>query len=57
LPELPAAKVARAVLRGDRRGNPPVLPDHHDVVVQDEGGKTTARRRLPEGLDGLARLH
>jgi len=30
---------------------------HHDVVVQDEGGKTTARRRLPEGLDGLARLH
>jgi len=30
---------------------------HHDVVVQDEGGKTTARRRLPEGLDGLARFH
>jgi hypothetical protein len=27
------------------------------VVVQDEGGKTTARRRLPEGLDGLARFH
>ena len=27
LPELLAVKAARAVLRGDRRGNPPVLPD------------------------------
>jgi len=30
---------------------------HHDVVVQDEAGKTLARRRLPEGADGVARLH
>jgi hypothetical protein len=27
------------------------------VVVQDEAGKTLARRRLPEGVDGLARFH
>jgi hypothetical protein len=30
---------------------------HHDVVVQDDAGKTLARRRLPEGADGLARFH
>jgi hypothetical protein len=30
---------------------------HHDVVVQDDAGKTLARRRLPEGVDGLARFH
>ena len=30
---------------------------HHDVVVQDENGKTLARRRLPEGVDGIARFH
>jgi len=30
---------------------------HHDVVVQDEAGKTLARRRLPEGVGGLARFH
>jgi hypothetical protein len=30
---------------------------HHDVVVQDEAGKALARRRLPEGADGLARFH
>ncbi len=30
---------------------------HHDVVVQDEAGKTLARRRLPEGADGFARFH
>jgi hypothetical protein len=30
---------------------------HHDVVVQDEAGKMLARRRLPEGVDGLARFH
>jgi transposase/transposase IS116/IS110/IS902 family protein len=30
---------------------------HHDVVVQDEAGKTMARRRLPEGADGIARFH
>jgi hypothetical protein len=29
----------------------------HDVVVQDEAGKTLARRRLPEGVDGIARFH
>jgi hypothetical protein len=30
---------------------------HHDVVVQDEAGKMLARRRLPEGADGIARFH
>lgn len=30
---------------------------HHDVAVQDEAGKTLARRRLAEGVDGLARFH
>ena len=30
---------------------------HHDVVVQDGAGKTLARRRLAEGVDGLARFH
>ena len=30
---------------------------HHDVVIQDEAGKTLARRRLPEGADGIARFH
>ena len=30
---------------------------HHDVVAQDDAGKTLARRRLPEGTDGIARFH
>jgi hypothetical protein len=30
---------------------------HHDVVVQDDAGKTLARRQLPEGADGIARFH
>ncbi len=30
---------------------------HHDVVVQDDAGKTLARRRLPEGVAGIARFH
>jgi hypothetical protein len=30
---------------------------HHDVVLQDESGRTLARRRLPEGVDGIARFH
>jgi transposase/transposase IS116/IS110/IS902 family protein len=30
---------------------------HHDVVVQDDAGKTVARRRLAEGADGIARFH
>jgi len=31
--------------------------DHHDIEVQDEGGRRLARARLPEGIGGLARLH
>ncbi len=31
--------------------------DHHDVEVVDEGGKVLARRRLPEGMAGMAQLH
>jgi hypothetical protein len=30
---------------------------HHDVVVQDGAGGELARRRLPEGADGIARFH
>jgi hypothetical protein len=31
--------------------------DHHDIEVQDEGGRRLARARLPEGIAGLTRLH
>jgi transposase len=30
---------------------------HHDVELQDEHGHVLARRRLPEGVSGLAQLH
>ncbi len=30
---------------------------HHDVVVLDDSGKALARRRLSEGVDGIARFH
>jgi hypothetical protein len=31
--------------------------DHHDVEVMDASGVGLARRRLPEGAAGVARLH
>ena len=31
--------------------------DHHDVEVMDEAGKVLARRRVPEGVSGVAQLH
>ena len=31
--------------------------DHHDVEVMDEAGKVLGRRRLPEGVAGMAQLH
>jgi hypothetical protein len=31
--------------------------DHHDVEVMDEAGRVLARRRLPAGAAGMARLH
>lgn len=31
--------------------------DHHDVEVQDEQGKTLKKARLPEGMEGMTRLH
>ncbi len=31
--------------------------DHHDIEVMDGSGKVLARRRLPEGMAGMARLH
>jgi transposase len=31
--------------------------DHHDIEVMDAAGKVLARRRLPEGAAGIARLH
>jgi transposase len=30
---------------------------HHDIELVDEGGRRLARRRLPEGVEGLAALH
>ena len=31
--------------------------DHHDVEVQDQAGRRLARARLPEGVEGIGRLH
>jgi hypothetical protein len=31
--------------------------DHHDIEVMDEAGKVLAKRRLPEGVSGIAQLH
>jgi transposase len=31
--------------------------DHHDVELMDEQGRVLARKRLPEGVAGMARLH
>ncbi len=31
--------------------------DHHDVEVMDPAGRVLARKRLPEGVAGMARLH
>ena len=31
--------------------------DHHDVEVMSEAGKVLVKRRLPEGVAGMARLH
>jgi transposase len=31
--------------------------DHHDVEVVDEGGRRLVKARLPEGIEGISRLH
>jgi transposase len=31
--------------------------DHHDIEIVDDDGKVLIRRRLPEGLEGVTRLH
>ena len=31
--------------------------DHHDIEVMDRAGKVLARKRLPEGVAGIAQLH
>lgn len=31
--------------------------DHHDIELQDETGRVLARRRLPEGIEGITALH
>ena len=31
--------------------------DHHDIEVEDETGRRLAKARLPEGLEGITRLH
>jgi hypothetical protein len=33
------------------------VQDHHDIEVMDEAGKVLARKRLPEGVAGMAHLH
>jgi len=31
--------------------------DHHDIEIEDDSGRRLARARLPEGLEGIAKLH
>ncbi len=31
--------------------------DHHDIEIQDEQGRRLVRRKLPEGIAGIATLH
>lgn len=31
--------------------------DHHDVELQEETGRKLAAAKLPEGVEGIARLH
>ena len=31
--------------------------DHHDVEIVDDDGRRVTQRRLPEGLEGVSRLH
>ena len=31
--------------------------DHHDLEVEDETGRRLAKARLPEGLEGISRIH
>ena len=31
--------------------------DHHDVQLADDERSAVGRRRLPEGIEGIARLH
>jgi hypothetical protein len=31
--------------------------DHHDIGLVDEEGLVLTRRRLPEGIEGIAALH
>jgi transposase len=31
--------------------------DHHDIEIVDDAGRVLVRRRLPEGLEGVTRLH
>jgi len=31
--------------------------DHHDLEIEDQDGHRLARARLPEGLEGITRLH
>ena len=31
--------------------------DHHDIEIADDTGQVLARKRFPEGLDGVTRLH
>lgn len=35
----------------------PPAEDHHDIEIVDDAGQVLAPKRLPEGLDGVTRLH
>src|SRR5690348_3812290 len=52
LPQTVSLKERRVIWVGDDWAE-----DHHDVEILDQDGRRLARARLPEGLDGITRLH
>jgi transposase len=59
-----AVSSALLIVQGFRKGDGRVLfvgddwaEDHHDIEVQDEHGKRLVKARVPEGIDGISRLH
>jgi hypothetical protein len=44
--------VAVRLFVGDDRAE-----DHHDMEVMDESGRVLGRKRVPEGVAGMAQLH
>jgi transposase len=52
LPQTVSMKEGRVIWVGDDWAE-----DHHDVEILGEDGRRLARARLPEGLEGITRLH